>query len=129
MLNNIQIRNAMRRIMPDRQALTLMSRRSGDNQTSFFSYTIPEGRLKQLTKEDIELFDLGPGSHRYRIIQVWKRSLEAATAIDPAVLPCPVPKATDQIIGAREPSATWIVEQVKVNMMGEVYNCLCERTV
>ena len=127
MINKHRIRNAWRRLQPGRETVTLKIRQAGEDQGTFLSYTLPRARLKPLTRAEVSLYGGVLAAHRYRKISIWQESLDNATAVAPASLPCPVPKVGDVVTGAD--GTNWVIFEVTSKLLLQIHECVCEQEV
>lgn len=113
MLDADRLRDAFERVVPNPEAATMKSRKSGALQATFTDHAISNVRLKRLTKEQAQVVG-GEVAHKYRVLQVWQRHLDEVSAPDP--------KVADEWVCE---GSTYVVDRVlEHKLMGEVWNLL-----
>jgi hypothetical protein len=127
MLDSDQLRDVWERVLPRPEPVTLRSRLAGNLQSTFAEYALPRAKRKRLTEEQIAARAGTYLASNWRVWQIWNESIDLATALPPATLPCPLPKVADQIRDSE--GVVWTVDDVEIKLMGEVINMVCVKQV
>lgn len=115
MFDSDSFRDAHDRLVPGKKAGTLKSRRAGEQQATFISYSLTAIKLKRLTEEQLVYVEDAALAHLYRICQIWQEHLDAVGAPDP--------KATDVLVDAS--GTEWVVKKIlEHKLLDNVHNCL-----
>lgn len=128
MLDSEYLRSVHERVLIEKEAGTFKWRRDGDDQDSFYSYSLPFIAIRRLTTTDYNRWFRSPQLNiKSRIIWLFQESLDSATATNGGPDTCPAPRVHDVIVDSS--GVEYSIDYLELKLLDGAYRCLAQPAV